>query len=297
MFARARARGVSLIEVMVATSLLAAILALLGVTIRWAVRSHRTGEAHRQSIQLGREAIGRLSQEMATAISVGFLPNGGELRSGVVYPDYATTLNNVFSGQLYRRERVNQTLPSGAQIPVDRAYNRLIFTRPGKQSKQFLDSLSEYVLVEYLVPPRPDDANKPQSRLIRRTFRLLQDPLATNIPALSLAGDYVVANGSHFGVNAADPYSNASTLEFPLAPEQRRERSLVLELPREDDQIEFSVEHTQALAQRTTPLPRDPAFEPSLFTISVVISLDSIGNGKFLASHILSQQVTIKSGF
>ena len=80
-------------------------------------------------------------------------------------------------------------------------------------------------------------------------------------------------------------------------PEQRRERCLVLELPREDDQVEFSVEHTQALAQRTTPLPRDPAFEPSLFTISVVISLDSIGNGKFLASHILSQQVTIKSGF
>lgn len=85
---------------------------------------------------------------MATSISVGLLPNGGELVSGVVYPDDAPTLNTPFSGNLYRRERVVKNLPGGGTTNVDRVYNRLILTIPGKRSAQFKDSLSDYVFLE-----------------------------------------------------------------------------------------------------------------------------------------------------
>jgi hypothetical protein len=86
-------------------------------------------------------------------------------------------------------------------------------------------------------------------------------------------------------------------LDAGLSPEQRLERGLIIELPRQDDQLQFSIEHNAATQQRTSPLPRDPAFEPALFTVSVSVSLDKQGENKFLGSHVMSQQVTIKSGY
>jgi len=297
MFARPSRRGVTLIEAMVALLLIGAILAVVAQSINWAVRSHRRGEANRKAASLGREALNKLANEMATSISVGLLPNGGELLSGIVYPDYAPNLNTPFVGSLYLREHVNKVLPGGALVPVDRAYNRLIMTVPGKRSAQFKDSLSDYVFLEYLVPPKVADPTRPQSRLYRRAYRFQSDPLSTVIPGLQLAGNYEVVNGNFFALNAADPLANPQMLEASLSVEQRQERCLVLELPRDDDEIQFSIEHDAAKQVRTSPLPRDPAYEPALFTVTVQISIDKQGNDKFLASQLIRQQVTIKSGF
>lgn len=297
MFARRQPRGVSLVEAMVGLLLIVAILSVVATSINWAVRSHRKGEANRKAASLGREALNKLANEMATSISVGLLPNGGELVSGVVYPDYAPSLNTPFGGGLYRREHVNKVLPGGALVAVDRAYNRLIITAPGKRSSQFRDSLSDYVFLEYLVPPQVADATRPQPRLYRRAYRFQSDPLSTVIPGLQLAGNYEVVNGTFFALNAADPLANPQMLEATLSAEQRQERCLVLELPRADDEIQFSIEHDAAKQIRTSPLPRDPAYEPALFTVTVQISLDKQGNDKFLASQLFRQQVTIKSGF
>jgi type II secretory pathway pseudopilin PulG len=293
-----RSCGFTLLEAMLATALTLTILLVVGESIRYAVRSHRRGEAHRQAVALGREVLNRLTQEMATSISLGILPNGGELQSGVVYPDYARDLNTPFgSAGLYRRERVNKPLPDGSTVGLDRAYNRLIFTTPGRRSGQFNDSLSEFVFVEFLVPPQESAPQQPQGKLLRRTFRVQPDPLASDLPGLMLAGAYEVVRPLFFAVQANDPLGNANMLEASLSADQRRERCLIAELPRPDDELQFSVEHTAATILRTTPLPRDPVYEPALFTVSVSVALDRQEPGKFLASQVLSQQVTIKSGF
>lgn len=298
MSVKSRPVGFTLLEAMVSTFLLATILLVVGESVRYAVRAHRRGEAKRQAMAQGREVLNRLTQEMATSISLGILPNGGELQSGIVYPDYASGLSQPFGSiPLYRREHVNKTLPDGSTVPVDRAYNRLIFTTPGKRSGQFSDSLTEYVFVEFVVPPRPDDTSKPTNVLLRRTFRVLADPLATEIPGLGVTGNYEVVNPTFFLLNPADPLGNLNMIENGLTPEQRRERCTVLELPRPEDELQFSVEHTAATVQRTTPLPRDPAYEPALFTVTVSLGLDPQEQGTFLASQVLSQQVTIRSGF
>ena len=290
-------RGFTLIEAMLATALIALILGVVAESIRWAVRSHRSGEAHRQSLQMGREVLNKMAQEMATSISVGLLPNGGELNSGVVYPDYASALNTPFTGSFYRREHVNKTLPGGGTTAVDRVYNRFIITVPGKRSSEFKDSLTDYVFLEYVVPPQVASPDLPQNKLYRRAFRFQADPLSTIIPGLQVQGNYEVVNGNFFAVDPADPLANPQLLDAGLSPQRRLERGLVVELPRLDDELQFSVEHDAAKIQRTSPLPRDPAYEPALFTITVRISIDKQGNDKFLASQLLSQQVTIKSGF
>jgi hypothetical protein len=282
---------------MVGMALLFTILWVVGESIRWAVRSHRRGEAHRLSLQLGREALNKIAHEMATSISVGLLPNGGELVSGVVYPDYAPALNLPFSGALYRREHVNKTLPGGATTSVDRAYNRVILTAPGKRSAQFQDSLSDYVFLEFLVPPQVGNVDLPQNRLYRRTYRFQENPLTTVIGGLVVQGNYEVVNGDHFSVDPADPLGNPNMLDAALTADQRKERGLMMELPKPTDEIQFSVEHDTAKVLRTSPLPRDPAYEPALFTVTVQVSLDKQENNKFLASQLISQQVTIKSGF
>ena len=295
---RARSgRGFTLVEAMVGMFLLSIILGVTAEAIRWAVRSHRSGEAKRQAVSLGREVLNRITSEMSTSIGMGLLPNGGELRSGVIYPDYAPTLNQPFTGELYKREHLLQTLPGGSTVNVDRAYNRVIFSSPGKRSGVFNDSLADYVFVEYLVPPRTDNPDLPQNKLYRRTYRVQADPLATAIPGLLLAGNYEVANGTFFALDPADPLANPNLVDAAMTPEQKLQRGLVLELPKPEDRVQFSVEHTAATAQRTTPLPNDPAYQPALYTITVSILIDSQGNNKFYGSQVLTQQVTIKSGY
>lgn len=195
MFVKAR-RAFTLAEAMVGLFLLSIILGVVAEAIRWAVRSHRSGEAKRQAVALGRDVLNRISSEMSTSIGMGLLPNGGELRSGVVYPDYSPALNLPFTGNLYKREHVLQTLPGGSTVNVDRAYNRLIFSSPGRRSNVFSDSLADYVFVEYAVPGRLDNPDVPQNKLYRRTYRVLTDPLATAIPGLTVTGNYEVANGT-----------------------------------------------------------------------------------------------------
>ena len=296
MFVKSR-RAFTLAEAMVGMFLLSIILGVVSEAIRWAVRSHRSGEAKRQAVSLGRDLLNRISAEMSTSIGMGLLPNGGELRSGVVYPDYSPALNLPFPGNLYKREHVLQTLPGGTTVNVDRAYNRLIFSTPGKRSNVFSDALADYVFVEYLVPGRVDNPDVPQNKLYRRTFRVLTDPLATNIPGLVVTGNYEVANGPFFALDASNPLGNPNMIDAGLTSEQKLQRGLVLELPKPDDQLQFSVEHTAATAQRTTPLPNDPAYQPALYTITVSMMIDSQGNNKFYGSQVLTQQVTIKSGY
>ncbi|MBT9585307.1 type II secretion system protein [bacterium] len=292
-----RPKGFTLVEAMIGMALLAVIIGVVGESIRMAVRAHRRGEAHRLSQQLGRELLNKIAHEMATSISVGLLPNGGELVSGVVYPDYALALNTPFPGNLYRRERVVKNLPGGGTTNVDRVYNRLILTVPGKRSAQFKDSLSDYVFLEFVVPPQVANNDLPQNRLFRRAYRFQADPLSTLIPGLQLQGDYEVVNGAHFAVDPADPLSNPQMLEGALTPAQKLERCLLVELPHLQDEVQFSVEHDTAKVTRTSPLPRDPAYEPALFTVTVRVSIDKQENNKFLGSQLISQQVTIKSGF
>jgi hypothetical protein len=244
---------------------------------------------------MAREAVNRMAQELTTAISLGLLPEG-ELQSGVVYPDYSPQLYRPFPQALYNREQVTRTLPNGAVVPVDRAYNRLIFTTPGKRNTQFSDSLGEYAMVEFVVPPRTDNNNLPQNRLYRRTYRVRPNPLG-NLPGLQMSGDYVVIQPNYFALDPADPLNNPNMLEAGLTPAQRQERCLLLELPNPNDQLQFSVEHNQYIPQRSSPLRRDPAFEPALFNLSVSVSIDNQGNGRFLASQVLNNQVTIRSGF
>lgn len=86
-------------------------------------------------------------------------------------------------------------------------------------------------------------------------------------------------------------------LEAALTPAQKLERCLLLELPHPQDEVQFSVEHDTAKVTWTSSLPRDPAFEPALFTVTVRASIDKQENNKFLGSQLISQQVTIKSGF
>ena len=296
MFVKAR-RAFTLAEAMVGLFLLSIILGVVAEAIRWAVRSHRSGEAKRQAVALGRDVLNRISSEMSTSIGMGLLPNGGELRSGVVYPDYSPALNLPFTGNLYKREHVLQTLPGGSTVNVDRAYNRLIFSSPGRRSNVFSDSLADYVFVEYAVPGRLDNPDVPQNKLYRRTYRVLTDPLATAIPGLTVTGNYEVANGTFFALDPNDPLGNLNMVDAALTPEQKLQRGLVMELPKPDDQLQFSIEHTAATAQRTTPLPNDPAYQPALYTITVSMMIDSQGNNKFYGSQVLTQQVTIKSGY
>ncbi len=296
MFVKAR-RAFTLAEAMVGLFLLSIILGVVAEAIRWAVRSHRSGEAKRQAVALGRDVLNRISSEMSTSIGMGLLPNGGELRSGVVYPDYSPALNLPFTGNLYKREHVLQTLPGGSTVNVDRAYNRLIFSSPGRRSNVFSDSLADYVFVEYAVPGRLDNPDVPQNKLYRRTYRVLTDPLATAIPGLTVTGNYEVANGTFFALDPNDPLGNLNMVDAALTPEQKLQRCLVMELPKPDDQLQFSIEHTAATAQRTTPLPNDPAYQPALYTITVSMMIDSQGNNKFYGSQVLTQQVTIKSGY
>lgn len=223
-----RCRAFTLTEAMVGLLLLSLILGVVAEAIRWAVRSHRSGEAKRQAIVLGRDVLNRISAEMSTSIGMGLLPNGGELRSGVIYPDYSPALNQPFSGNLYKREHVLQTLPGGATVNVDRAYNRLIFSSPGKRSGVFNDSLADYVFVEYLVPGRLDNPDLPQNKLYRRTYRVQTDPLAAAIPGLTLAGNYEVANGPFFVLDAADPLGNSNMVDAALTPDQKLQRGLVM---------------------------------------------------------------------
>jgi len=245
---------------------------------------------------MARDALHRLGQEMATSISMGLLPNGGELQSGVVYPDYAPVLTSPFGNDVFRREHIQRDV-NGTPLRVDRAYNRLIFTTPGKKANTFTDSIAEYIFVDFAVLPKPSDPRTPSHQLVRRTFRVTDNPLNVALPGFGFQGNYLVVSRNFFQLDPGDPLGNTQQLEAGLTLKQRRERCLVLELPDSNDQIEFSVEHHQADAVRTRPLPRDPAFQPALFTVTAKISLGNQGNGKFLASHILSQQVTLKSSY
>jgi hypothetical protein len=294
-----RRRAFTIAEALISCVLLLIILGVVGESIRMALRAQRKGEAQRQATAFGREVLHRIGQEMATAISVGLLPGGGELASGVIYPDYREPAYQAFPTEpLYRREQDRQVLPNSAgTVKFDRVYNRVIFTTPGKRSANFSDSLSEYVVVEFVVPPRPDAPTVPQSRLFRRTFRLQSDPLATSLPCLDLLDNYAVIRGAFFSIDPSDPMGNVNQLEASLTPEARNQRGVVVELPRADDRIEFSVEHTEAAPLRTRPLPNDPKFQPHLFGITAALSLDKQGNDNFLASQVVRQQVTIKSGF
>lgn len=290
-------RGVTLVEALMSVALVALILLVVLESVRVALRSHRRGEAHRQAQSLGREALSRITQELSTALSLGVLPNGGECKSAVVYPDYAGELTVPFGGSFYAREHGTRPLPDGTPMNYDRALNRLIFTAAGKRSRQFSDSLTDFVFVEYAAAPRGATDALPQNRLYRRTFRVQPDPLARELPGLTLTGEFETIVPGFFRLDADDPLGNPGQLEAALTPETRAGRCIVAELPRQDDQLQFQVEHNAYQPPRSSRLTGDPMYEPSLFSVTVRVDLDRQGDGKFFASQSFTEQVTIKSSF
>lgn len=298
---RASRRGLTLIETLVVCLIFSIILGVLGEMIMWGLRAHRKGEAARKATTLGREIINHLTSEIATGVTLEpyspDLLNGvaKDFQSAVLWPDCFSGNTVSFPNAFWARERVTSTLASGQTVPVDRVHNRLIFSRPGKKPGPDFNSAdyTQFVYVEYLVVPADATSGKGQNRLYRRLYQVAKAPTPDPV-GINLSGFTRTILPAFFVADPNDPLGNVNMLNVGLTAAEKLEQGVVYELPHDDDQISFTIEHSQYVANNGLTPPKVPAYDPSLFTVSVTINIDN--QGTFLATQTLSEQARVKTG-
>ena len=297
---RVSKQGLTLLETLVVCLIFSIILGVLGELLQWGLRAHRKGEAARKATTLGREIINHLTSEIATGVSLEpyspDLLNGvsRDFQSAVLWPDCFSGDTVSFSSPFWARERVTSTLASGQTIPVDRVHNRLIFSRPGKKPGPNFNSAdyAQFVYVEYLVVPA-DAAGKGQNRLYRRLYQVAKPPVPDPV-GITLAGFTRTILPAFFIADPTDPLGNVNMLNTGLSAPEKLEQGVVYELPHDNDQISFTIDHSQYVPNNGLTPPKVAAYDPSLFTVSVTINIDN--QGSFLATQTLSEQARVKTG-
>ena len=301
-------RGMSLIETLIVCLLLSALLLVLGEFVHWGLRAHRKGEAARKATTMGRDMVSHLVSAIATGVKLQpFNPdalNGirTDFQSAVLWPDPYQGGVVTFGDPFYLRESLNTTLPSGQLVPVDRVRNRVIFTRPGTAPGPNFNTndYSQFVYVEYVVAPA--DANgRGQNILYRRLYQCAPGP-NQNPVGVSLLGSQRTIDPSFFVMDPTSPLGNVNMLNAGVTPEERLEQCVIFQLPHLDDQITFTVDHTQYVSPDGQQPPRAPAYDPSLFTVTMNVSVDRVGDGylssgrTFMATQVYSLQGRVKTG-
>lgn len=299
-----RRQGFTLIELQVGLVLFLFALVVIYEAIAYGLRAHRKGEAARQATSFAREILSRLTAEISTAVALDIFqadPLNGvdrDFESAVLWPDSYAALSLAFPGPFYLRERPTVTLPGNRTGTVDRVHNRLIFSRPGKAADaNYSDrDYRQFVYVDYAVIPA-NAAGEGQHRLIRRLFQVAKLPLSPP-QGVNLSGTNRIVQPVFFNLDPVNPFSNPNTTLANLTVAQQTEQQVVLELPRPDDQMSFTVEHSPYLDPRGRPAPPAPGFDPSLFTVSVSVSLTRTDSApvRFLATRTLTDQTRVKSG-
>ncbi len=173
------------------------------------------------------------------------------------------------------------------RLEVDRVFNRLIFTRPGKEAGVNYNArdYKNFVYVEYLV----DESNP--SFLYRRVYPVIKNPLAigaapdgVNLTPSSFQR-WVLEN--FFTITAGSPGTNPNLLANLSSDEQL----VAWQLPQKTDRLRFSVAHSKFTPSTPQLPPKVPYFEPSIFNISVTVSLDKspgrLTNGEYLGEFTL----------
>ena len=294
-------RGFSLVELQF--GLLLFIICVVGLfeAVSFGLKAHRKGESARQATAQCREILSRLQAELATAVALStFQPdplNGvdQDFQSAVLWPDPYPEFANVFSEPFYKRERATVTLPGGRAQDVDRVSNRLILSRPGKQADVNYNDRDyhQFVFVEYVVPPAKTDGTG-QNRLYRRVYQVATTPFG-DPRGVEKKGVRRTVDPAFFALDPNDPLSNPNLVGATLTQQQKVDQYVVLELPRPDDQMSFTVEHPRYTDPRGRP---SPAYDPSLFTLNVTVSLNRTGKqaNDFMAIRSLSEQARVKSG-
>lgn len=285
---------------MVAVAILSIVLLVLGELLQWGLRAHRKGEAARKAQSLAREIAGHLTAQIGTAVPLATYsvpPNANkDFQSAVIWPDCYEANHSSFSSGFFRRERTTENLPGGTTSEVDRVYNRLIFSRPGKQAGSDYNARDyrKFVYVEYLVDPADP------RRLYRRIYPVQKDVLNPSAPPNGV--DTTIGSfqrwplETFFSLTSGQPGANANMITNLSTDEEL----VAFELPKAGDQLSFVVEHTKYTPSTPQQPPKVPKFEPSNFTVRVTVALDKnpgqMTSGDFLGNVTLSEQARVRAG-
>jgi prepilin-type N-terminal cleavage/methylation domain-containing protein len=296
-------RGLTLVEVMISMTILTIVMSILWQFLQWGLASHRKGEAIRQSQSLARDIAGHLSGQIGTAVplatfSVPVTPPGinKDFQSAVLWPDPYEDNHSSFASTFYRRERVTESLSGSGTVEVDRVFNRLIFSRPGKEAGSSYNArdYKNFVYIEYLV----DESNP--SILYRRVYPVIKNPLAIGAGpdgvSLTVGSFQRWVLENFFTITGGSPGSNPNL----LANLNTDEQLIAWQLPQKNDRLQFSIAHSKFTPSTPQLPPKVPYFEPSIFNLSVTVSLDKnpgrLTNGDYLAEFTLNEQARVRAG-
>ncbi len=309
-------RGVTLVETLVGLALFGLLLGVLAEAIRYGLRAHTKGEAARQAQAQARRILDQMTNEISTAVVLDtYLPGTNAINpqprdflSAVLWPEpYAQDPTDLFTPTgAYPFERVTEN-----NVKIDRVRDRLILTRPAVvvNSTTYNErDYSQFVYVEYVVPP-PDAATNGAGRhlLLRRVYRVSPRPSGPPDGNDAVVPGYRHIKPSFFAIptysrtNPLAIYSNNNTIIGSLSAQEQASQQVVAQLPNDEDQISFTVEHAK---NRELDLVTDPNrtgryafYDPSLFTLTVTVSIGrGSAPGQFMASRSLSGQARVKSG-
>jgi len=305
-------RGVTLVETLVGLTLFALLLAVLAEAVRYGLRAHTKGEAARQAQAQARRILDQITNEISTGVVLDtLLPDGvssnprpRDFLSAVLWPEpYEENNPGSFSPPAnYPVERVTEN-----NVPIDRVRDRLILTRPGVglASANFNErDYSQFVYVEYVVPP-PDPSGAGQHLLLRRVYRVSSRPSGPpdGNDSVQLGIRHVKPEFFQIPVyvksNPLGIFSNANTTVAGLPPAQQAAQQVVAQLTSDTDRISFSVEHArnrEVEGLDPTRMGRFAYYDPSLFTVTVNVSIGRGAPGQYMAVRSLSGQARVKSG-
>jgi prepilin-type N-terminal cleavage/methylation domain-containing protein len=298
-------RGFTLSEMLVAMFLLSLLLVIAGEAVTWGLRAHRKGEASRVAASKARDVLNRICSEISTAVPLApYAPNttlgvSSDFQSAVLWPDPYQSITNSFGNGYYQRSQGNTTNSGGQPLGYDQANNRVIFTRPAKDTgdQSYKDyDYTQFVYVEYLTVP-PAAGGTGQNLLYRRVYPVAVAPSTSPNPAslIDQANSLEIINPDFFSVESADPTDNPNT-SLANSPLQLRQQQMVVEqLPHPTDQLQFSVQHLVYSDPRGQVPPRVPQFQSALLTVTVNTSVDQQGNNTYLGNYTMSEQVTIRA--
>lgn len=305
-------RGITLVETLVGLTLFSLLLFVLAEAVRYGLRAHTKGEAARQAQAKARRILDGMVNEISTGVVLDtLLPDGlspvprpRDFLSAVLWPEpYEENPPQQFTpASAYPLQRVVENT-----IPVDRVQDRLILTRPGVNvsSMNFNErDYSQFVYVEYVVPP-PDASGAGRHMLLRRVYRVSSRPSGPPDGNDSVQLGIRHINPAFFQIptyQAGNPlglFTNTNTTVSALPAAQQAAQQIVEQLPREDDRISFTVEHAKNREIEgidPSRLGRFAFYDPSLFTLSVTVSIGRSNPGQYLAVRTLSGQARVKSG-
>ena len=219
---RTRRRGFTLPELLITSALFITLAAMASYGVLLGLRAQEFDRSVRESQLVARDVLNRLVDEMRTATALPVVGLGtNQVPSGVLHPD-SYGAGSPFTGTLY----ASGTTASGSYF----VKNRVIFSRPGTESAgtSFNPSnLSDYVYVEWLIPPSPSDGSLPWNRIYRKVH---------NVGPTS--------PGHAFSTNRwlvqKDYFVNGTGLRATFSTE---ESWMVARLPGANDMLGLTVEH------------------------------------------------------